>query len=357
MIRNIIACVILALALAASATGLTPGILKPVGHAVGVNPGRVVWMHAPGRFEAPPGASDWSANAFVPIGVIDSMTYFGLTRLAGTSTEAEAWEKIFKDYNRRHKKSDVPYSPGEKIAVVIDNRYSQWHYNSTQANTTPQVVVSIVESLIRCGVDPSDITVVEPTAWIPDGIYATLRRRYRLIGMIDSTGTGGRTKACYRHGPNHKCQMECTTAEADYIVNIPILRGSSLPSSNLIRTTLNATHAPFEDLEGRCLLTVVDVIYASLEGNAKPTILWQHEPFNGQWPSSLIFSQDPVAADAVSTDLLGTQGIQIRDADTRMGQAAAYGFGTAEHWDTNHDPLYSRNLGANRGIELIYSAL
>lgn len=357
VLRYILMCVILAVTTLSSAEGLTPGVLKPVGQAVGVNPGRVVWTHAPGRFRAPRGASDWSANAYVPTAVIDTMIRNGLNGLADTDTDAQAWDLIFRDYNRRHRKLETPYRNGEKIAVVIDNRYSQWHYNSVQANTTPQVVVSVVESLIRSGVNPQDITIVEPTGWLPDGIYATLRRRYRLIGMIDATGTGGRNKVRYRRGPGHKCQMEKATAEAEYIINIPILRASALPSANLVRTIQGGVHAPFEDLEGRCLLTVVDLIYTSLEDNTKPAIFWQSEPFNNRWPSSLLISQDPVAADAVATDLLGTQGVHIEGADTRMGLAASCGFGTAEHWRTNHDPLYSRNLGRPGGIELIYTSL
>lgn len=357
VLRNILSYVLLAVALLSSAEELTPGILKPVGQGLGVNPGRVVWSHAPGRFKAPAGASDWSANSYVAPAVIDSMVRIGLTRLTDTDDTNRAWDLIFRDYNRRHRKLETPYRAGEKIAVVIDNRYSQWRYNSLQANTTPQVVVSVVESLIRSGVNPEDITVVEPTAMLPDGIYATLRRRYRKIGMVDASGIVGTNKVRHRRGPGHNCQMEKSTAEAEYIINIPILRGSSLPSTNLTRTVQGGTHAPYEDLEGRCLLTVVDVIYSALQDNSKPSTLWQNEPFNNQWPSSLLFSQDPVAADAVATDLLGTQGVTISGADARMGTAAKDGFGTAEHWRTNHDPLYTRNLGGQMGIELIYTSL
>ena len=357
MLRYILMCFILVAAPLASATNLRPGILTPVGQGVGVYPGRVVWTHAPGRFNAPPGASDWSANAYSPTQAIDSMIRMGLAGLAGTDNDTRAWDLIFRDFNRRHQKPATPYRSGEKIVVLIDNRYSQWHYNSTQANTTPQVVVALVESLIDAGVNPQDITVVEPTAWLPDGIYATLRRHYRLIGMIDATGAEGYGKVAYRRGPHHNCKMESATAGADYIINVPVLRAATLPSANLARAVHGGIHAPYEDLEGRCLLTVVDAIYSSLEANAKPRILWRDEPFNNQWPSSLLFSQDSVAADAVAADLLATQGLQVEGAEERLGTAARYGFGTAEHWQANHDPLYSRNLGSPLGIELIYTTL
>ncbi|MBN2001462.1 DUF362 domain-containing protein [candidate division KSB1 bacterium] len=58
-----------------------------------------------------------------------------------------------------------------------------------------------------------------------------------------------------------------------------------------------------EHLGGKTMLYIVDGIWGSNEAVDPPT-KWKSTPFNGDWPSSLILSQDPVAVESVCFDFL-----------------------------------------------------
>jgi hypothetical protein len=97
-------------------------------------------------------------------------------------------------------------------------------------------------------------------------------------------------------------------------------------------------------------------------------------PFNGDWPSSVFVSQDPVAIDSVCYDFLWAEWDDYPHydgADDYLHEAALAdgppsgtfydpnkdGIGLAslgvhEHWDNSWYKQYSRNLGTGDGIEL-----
>jgi hypothetical protein len=98
-------------------------------------------------------------------------------------------------------------------------------------------------------------------------------------------------------------------------------------------------------------------------------------PFNNDWPSSLIVSQDHVAIESVGWDFIRAQFTtysHMDGGDDYLHQAAdsanwATGIvynpnhdgtriasmGTHEHWNNDTDKQYSRNLGTGNGIELV----
>lgn len=131
-----------------------------------------------------------------------------------------------------------------------------------------------------------------------------------------------------------------------------------------------------KDLGGKTLLWLIDGLYGCKNVGGEPGPLWTMEPFNGQWPCSLIGSLDQVAIDMVGIDLLTSQFPDMPDADysdmylieaAQAGNApsgTAYdpegdgtplkSLGVAEHWNNATDRQYSRNLGKEEGIELVY---
>jgi hypothetical protein len=100
------------------------------------------------------------------------------------------------------------------------------------------------------------------------------------------------------------------------------------------------------------------------------------EPFNGGWCSSLFASQDGVAVDAVGIDFLRSEWPDLQDiayTEKYLVEAAmAYNppsgtkydperdgtglksLGVLEHWNNSKEKKYSRNLGKDFGIELVY---
>jgi hypothetical protein len=109
---------------------------------------------------------------------------------------------------------------------------------------------------------------------------------------------------------------------------------------------------------------------------------------NGDWPSSLFVSQDPVAIDSVAYDFLLTEWPAVVNggggaSDSLQGGAEDYlheaalaeappsgtfydperdgtrmrSLGVHEHWNNALAKQYGRNLGQTNGIELVYARL
>lgn len=206
----------------------------------------------------------------------------------------------------------------------------------------------------------------------------------------------------------------CVT-EAEYIINLANLKGhsygitlcgknhfGSFINGNMMRPPEGANlhqwltrnemgiYSPLvdlmanADLGGKTVLYMLDaLICAPSEGayitgdNSK----WQQTPFNGGYTASVFVSQDPVAIDSVGADFLmnepaatGRNGA-LRDNPTvenylhEAGLVSAAPSGTVytdsqgnavvnlgvhEHWNNSVQKQYSRNLGSNEGIELIF---
>jgi len=128
-----------------------------------------------------------------------------------------------------------------------------------------------------------------------------------------------------------------------------------------------------EDLGSKCVLHIGDGTYGSRYGLADCTYFEMY-PFNGDWMSSLFFSQDMVAIDSVMYDFFyveGTSGGPSEGAQNYLHQAAdppdnvydpeddgeylSESLGVHEHWDPSID-IFSpdRYSGpANDGIDFI----
>lgn len=206
----------------------------------------------------------------------------------------------------------------------------------------------------------------------------------------------------------------CVT-EAKYLINLANLKGHSygitLCAKNHFGSLMNTSrlrppeaagihrfvsnpqmdqYTVLVDLMGHCQLYDKTVLYmldalicAPSEGVSitGENSTWQMAPFNGDYTSSLFVSQDPVAIDSVGADFLTNEPTiterngAIRDnpnvesylheaalvADAPSGAVYFNGngerllnLGVHEHWNNSAQKLYSRNLGGQEGIELIY---
>jgi hypothetical protein len=151
----------------------------PIGEAKGIFPGRVVWVYDPGAtnedcIPTKVGHAWWMPENNNQA-VIDGMISKAIRNLTGKTTDAEAWDAIFKYHNNTRGKGSVSYKAGEKIFIKINN-VSGWGGNyspkdlSVVANgsygiseTSPEVVLSVLRQLVNVvGVDQSDIYIGDP---------------------------------------------------------------------------------------------------------------------------------------------------------------------------------------------------
>lgn len=131
-----------------------------------------------------------------------------------------------------------------------------------------------------------------------------------------------------------------------------------------------------KDLGQKTMLFLIDGLYGSEKVNGVPSGKWKMSPFNGDWPCSLLASQDPVAIDAVGIDFLSAEFPRMADVDycdmylveaaladrplstifydpERDGTGVG-SLGVLEHWNNPEEKKYSRNMGKDIGIELLY---
>lgn len=213
------------------------------------------------------------------------------------------------------------------------------------------------------------------------------------------------------------CYLPLCVTEADYLINLASLKGHSygitLCGKNHFGSFFNGDtfrppqtaglhqfvsgpeqgrYSPLVDfiadprLGGKTVLYLLDgLVCAVSEGSSvtRESALWQQSPFDGGFTASVLASQDPVAIDSVGADLLtnepavvshnaaaGRTGVEgyLHEAaqpasapsGTSYGAAAGWpveNLGVHEHWNNNAEKLYSRNRGAEEGIELVYLPL
>lgn len=206
----------------------------------------------------------------------------------------------------------------------------------------------------------------------------------------------------------------CVT-EADYMINLANLKGhsygitlcgknhfGSFINGNTMRPPEGAnlhqfltqnemgSYSPLTDLMankqlgGKTVLYMLDALVCATSEGASVTedsSRWQQAPFNGNYTSSIFVSQDPVAIDSVGADFLINEPAvtdrnrALRDnpnvenylheaglvGDAPSGNVYRNGneeivsnLGVHEHWNNSVEKLYSRNLGKDEGIELVY---
>lgn len=419
---------------------------QPMGTGVGINPGRVVWIHAPEATNEDctnQYPDFWSDDSNTNQGVVNQMVSKALQELSSQPTDEEAWDALFKYHNANHDKGEVGYKAGEKIVIKLNMNTASRSESPARpdyktVDTSPHLAYAVLSQLIKIvGVDPSDISIGDPGRTL-DNIYWD--KCHTDFPEVHYWGTApGRTpivrsdeKVFFSSDGSVSEYLPKSYVEADYMINIPVLKkhhrgGVSLSSKNHFGTFVpfsgSASHLHFslpcpdgkaevsngdygsyrifvdfmghKDLGGKTILYLLDGLWTTTNW-AHPPIKWELAPFNNDYPSSLFASQDPVAIESVGYDFLReefdtdhpTEGAydptdntgpfpQYAGVDDFLHQAAdsanwPEGFsydpendgsvlpgsmGAHEHWNNAGEKQYTRNLGGDKGIELLYTLI
>jgi len=395
--------------------GVAPrGANIPIGTARGIFPGRVTWAHNP-EVTTWNESGSWWDDAYLDQTVTDEMVTQTVVSLAGNPNEAQAWNVIFRHFNLTHGRGDQGYQVSEKIVIKINqNNANSSHSDTSNINGTPQLILSLLKSLINgAGVAEDRITVFDSSRAITNNIYDKCHAVFPGVVFVDFLGGNGRVKSTYEanampYSANNGALatgIATCAVEATYMINMALMKGHgsqgvTFCAKNLygamsidINYRLNAhnhfsptsdgsprymTFTDFmghKDLGEKTIIWMVDAIYGSEGVSGRPSHKWTMEPFNGHWPSSIFASLDGVALDSVSLDFFRSEFPDAQDmsyADQYLHESAlandpASGtfydpeqdgsrlpsLGTHEHWNNATDKLYSRNLGIGSGIELV----
>ncbi len=410
---------------------------QPIGLAKGIHPGRVVWIHDPNATDwEGPGIEDehsWQPEHTSQKNV-DAMVAKSIKELSGCDTDGQAWDAIFRYFNQQQGKGDVGYVPGEKITVKVNlTTCNSGHLGSIvdpetfekvdyldKSDTSPQMIVALLRQLVfKAGVDPNDIAVgdtlcVFPTQWwdichgeFPD---ATFFDQIGDLGRVQSVSSSIRQYWSELEYPNSYTEdyIPALYVDAAYLINLAVLKGHAAGITLCAKNHYGSyDRTPIEDgyydlhesiagsgfnpldgqyralvdimghphIGGKTLLYMLDGLYGGYKWEGTPYKL-QNDPFNDDWPSSLLVSLDPVAIDSVGMDILWEEWptiVQVGGVDDYLKEAALAAsspsgtfydpdgnsvglasLGVYERWNNSTDRQYSRNLGTGNGIELVY---
>jgi len=409
---------------------------QPIGEAKGIYPGRVVWVHDPDATDwaGPGNGHPWESNHTSQERVSKMMSR-AIRELTGTDSDTQAWDKLFRYLNKGRGKGDVGYKAGEKIAIKPNFVGFIWtqggvnpdNYNletkKDYMNTSPQMLIALLQQLVNTvSVKQSDITITDTLAHFANEYYEILKKEFPDVQYEDFTGKFGRLKAKQSSVPLYwSCRpkdvnqdyVTTSFAEAEYIINFANLKahtgtGVTLCAKNhygsLIRWPAQEgfydihkspfskevkIYQPMVDLMGhshiggKTALYLLDGLYCGIHpiDMDKGPRRWQSQPFNGDWTSSLLASQDPVAIDSVGLDFLQAEyknppddfpcksGVDdylheaslannppsgtFYDPDHSTNIKRLASLGVHEHWNNPNEKKYSRNLGTGKGIELV----
>ena len=110
---------------------------QPMGQAVGIFPGRVVWVHNPDATNENCDPMEEGNSYFEPKNnnqdVIDQMLSQAIQSLTGKTSDSVAWDAIFKFHNNTRGKGEVGYQAGEKVFIKM-NATSAWSGNYNDAD-------------------------------------------------------------------------------------------------------------------------------------------------------------------------------------------------------------------------------
>ncbi len=327
------------------------------------------------------------------------------------------------------------------------NSYWDRRWLNTVDNS-PQMLLSLLRQLVyTVGVNPTNIFLGDPTGNFPRYMWNKLHPEFPGVHYFDNLGGAGRMRVEFSPVPFYWSVTNANAsqavvqdyvpvpfAQADYLIDFAVLKGHSvgvtLCGKNLYgallrcpdgysrdafgrnlggNTNYHNLHTSTPDpnipgtpgmghyravvdllgspaLGGKTLLFLVDGLFGGYFWDSHPK-KWTIAPFNGNWPSSLFVSQDPVAVDSVCYDFLlaewpnvvnngsdtpgsGLQGgaeDYLHEAaladnppsgtvyDPGKTGARLSSLGVHEHWNSPATKQYSRNLDPlnGTGIELV----
>src|SRR3989339_961263 len=381
----------------------------PIGTAKGINPGRVVWVYEPAASIWNGSTGYWWDDNSTNQTAVDSMISRSVRSLTNTSTDALAWDALFKNFNQNHGRGSVGYASGDKIAIKINlnNNNVSYTENDNQLDASPHSVLALLRQLInKAGVPQADITVYDAVRLMPDRVYNKCKNEFPNVVLMDRQGTNGRVRRVwqvdmikYSNSSNTAGKAIPTVVyQAKYVINMSLMKGHNnagvtFTSKNHFgsidmqeHTFINSSNRPFgsyntlvdltghKELGGKTMLFLVDGLYGTNDVNNPPS-KFLLAPFNNNWSSSLFVSQDPVAIDSVGFDFInsefGGQAFVVKSDSYLHEEALANNppsgtfydpegdgtrlasLGTHEHWNNSTDRKYTRNLGTGNGIELV----
>jgi hypothetical protein len=238
--------------------GPDDGPNQPIGTAVGINPGRVIWAWDPK-------ATNENCNDyfFKPENtnqkVVSKLFNESVKKLAGKTSSSESWDAIFRYFNTKKHLENRGYTKGEKIFIKINQTSSRgrlkqadkdkgYYYpappvqkageaerspNLGTVETSPFIVLEILRQLVNeCGVPQEDISIGDPMNPTYGHNYDAWSKEFPNVHYADrETGNHGRTlihptakTLMFYSDKTQTDKLYDVIENADYMINVANLK-------------------------------------------------------------------------------------------------------------------------------------
>jgi len=331
----------------------------PIGVAIGINPGRVVWMQDFDAAKWDEKNSSWWDDVNTDQNEVNKMFSNSIQSLTGAKTDLEAWKKLFSFHNQKNGRKENGYKNGEKIAIKINCNANtaletKW---IDKGYSSPQMIYALVTQLIEvAGVHGSDIVIADPSRYISEIIYNKIRSNpspeYKQITFEQKEAanlTGYKTalpdpaNKIYFIMPGGKTSFmllpQCFT-DATYLINLSVVRphrvfGITSAAKNLFGAVFDVDSAKFmpnklhafalwdyptpnkmgeahchpvllghETTNSKTFLYLSDGLYT---GYNQTSAIKRWSTMDNKWFSSILMSQDPIALESVVLDFISSE--------------------------------------------------
>jgi hypothetical protein len=178
---------------------------NPIGIGKGIHPGRVVWVYDSLLCDQGSTSGWWWEDKRTDPVVAQRMMAQALLNLTGIDDPVEAWESLFKHFNRTHyDQSDVGYQAGDKIAIKINNIFSRsYEWTTSQDNRPcPQMLHALLWQLVNmAGVPEEDITIYDCIFYHGDPVYKYCHADFAGVRWAEGDATDRIDGHGYENGP------------------------------------------------------------------------------------------------------------------------------------------------------------
>ena len=356
--------------------GPDDGPNQPFGVEKGVNPGRVVWAWDPNATNENSTTYFWENTNNE---LVCKMFHESILKLTSKNTSREAWDAIFKNFNKEKTGVEKGYTRGEKIFVKINQtsargalrRFEDGLANgyarpdlTTQTFVTYEQGIASVLALLRelvneAGVAQEDILIADPQnptwkhnadAWWAEfpnvKIGSKISADFGRTLLIESE-----KELFFTSNKAYSEKFFTITEKADYLINVSQLKphvmgGITISAKNHFGSHTQSGSSHFHnylpiiggrrdvnngyrkyriltDLMGskylgrNTILHLVDGLFGGGSNEQREPVKYFMPPFNNNWCNSLFVSLDQVAIESVCYDFLRAEWNGVYEHDPR----------------------------------------
>lgn len=298
---------------------------------------------------------------------VDDMVYRGLKELTGTSSVSAAWRVLIPNYQ-----------PHQKIAIKVNNNnVGFWGDWPTDRDDDIDAIIEPVNAIVKSLQEAFGSDISGADIWVYESYKTFFGASFmdKAIGGIQFysaqsggpanthltafSGTAPDSVITFRYNPALSLALNDVVANANYLINIPIVKKHGDGSATLgfknhygsietdyytsFSTAFHAARFPRTNndlvdinnnthIKDKTVLILGDAIIGGRDMNYTPPSLWSTRFASEGTPEMLFFAVDPVAADSVMADLLLWERGSENTANTRnyMLEAMDLGLGVAE---------------------------